>query len=279
MRKKDGVSADVSETDKVVVLDMTAGLVVILERDDLPVVVGIIVRVTCNLLSLAGNATVVVTERVAVRMRVEVGLGFLVSDRNRVVVVNGDGIGEHDVVAQSLLELGSHKVISGTRSGQDGEMDLEPEEVEEEGHDDQTKGPSTKVLDEQAHRKSATRPLDIQEIPQVDDDGGADGDKGESADILGGDVAGQRKTGENKPLPPLAREGLVPQLVEPNIEQQAARHGEDEGGIEKDQSRLAYVGIVEEDETSGKETGRQAVARLPHDQIDNRDGQGAQDGG
>jgi hypothetical protein len=38
------------------------------------------------------------------------------------------------------------------------------------------------------------------------------------------------------------------------------------------------VGIVEENETGSQNTGRQRVARLPHDHEDDRDGQGAHRG-
>jgi hypothetical protein len=70
----------------------------------------------------------------------------------------------------------------------------------------------------------------------------------------------------------------VTELVEADVTPDRESHEQDERGIEEDESGLANVGIVEEDETGGQDTGRQRVARLPHDHEDDRDGQGAHRG-
>lgn len=115
MRQQDSVSDSVAKSDKIVVLDMATHLLVISTGgENLPVVVGIIERITGNLLALAGNTAIVVAKRVAVCVAVKVGLGLLVFERNGVVVVDGDGVLEHDVVAERLLELGGHEVIART---------------------------------------------------------------------------------------------------------------------------------------------------------------------
>jgi len=67
----------------------------------------------------------------------------------------------------------------------------------------------------------------------------------------------------------------VSQLVELDVAEEAARHGEDEGCVKENESGLTDVRIVEEDETGGHQTSRKTVTRLPHDQVDHRDSQGA----
>ena len=64
-------------------------------------------------------------------------------------------------------------------------MYLEPEEVEEEWDYDQAKGPSDEVLPEGEEIEGALSAVDVEEIPQVEDDGTADGEEGECADIFG----------------------------------------------------------------------------------------------
>lgn len=62
-------------------------------------------------------------------------------------------------------------------------------------------------------------------------------------------------------------------LVEFDVSQQATGHGEDQSGIQQNQAGLADVGIVEQNEPSSDNTGRQTVAGLPHDQVCSGDGQ------
>jgi hypothetical protein len=173
-----------TKTDQVVVLDNAARCLAVVSRPDLPVVVGIIVRVTSDLLALARNAAVVVSERVTVLVTVEVGLGLLVSDSDAVVVLNVDRIGQHDVVAEGLLEFRCHEVITRTRSVENSEVNLEPEEVEQERHDDQTKGTGSKVLTELLHTDSTAGSVDIEKIPEIDNDGTADGNESKDTDVL-----------------------------------------------------------------------------------------------
>jgi len=127
--------------------------------------------------------------------------------------------------------------------------------------------------------KSTTGPLDVQQIPQIDNNSATNGDKGEQAHVLGRDVAREGNTSQDQPLPPLPRESLVSQLVEFDVGKQTASHGENEGRVEEDQTSLPNVGIVEENQASGHNTSRKAVSRLPHDHVYDRDGQGAEDGG
>jgi len=135
--KQNSVGDQMAQPYEVVVLDVTAQLPLFLDSGkDLPLVVGIVVGISRYLLALAGDAAIVISQGVLVWMAVEVGLGFLVLDGERIVVVNRDCVGEHDVVAQRLLELGRHEIVSRPGTGEDGKVDLEPEEVEKEWHDD-----------------------------------------------------------------------------------------------------------------------------------------------
>lgn len=279
VREKNLVSTDVAETNKIVVLDNASKLLVVIGGQKLPVVVGIVVRVTSNLLTLAGNTAIVVSEGVTVLMTVEVGLSLLVSDSNAVVVLDVNRVGQHDIVAQGLLEFGSHEIVTRTGSVEDGEVNLEPEEVEQEGHDDQTKGTSSEVLGELLHANGTTRSVDVKKIPEVDNNSRANGDEGKDTDILDRDVARKSESGKNKPLPPLSGERLVSELVPLDVKEKTAGHGKNQSSIQEDKSGLADVGVIEEDKTSGKDTSREAVARLPHDEVRNSDSQSTESSG
>ena len=210
VREQDGIRDDVAKPNEIMVLDVVAKLLVVRARGkNLPVVVGIVEGITSHLLTLARNTAIIVPQRILVRVGMEVGLGLLVPEADGVIVVNGDSVSEHNVVAEGLLEFRGHEVVARSRASEDGEVDLEPEEVEDEGHNDQTKSASSKVLAKLGQCQSATRTLDVQEIPQVNAYGRADGDEGEEADILGGDIARQGEASQDKPLPPLPGERLV----------------------------------------------------------------------
>lgn len=155
-------------------------------------------------------------------------------------------------------------------------MHLEPEEVEQERQHDQAGSTSNKVLSEVGEAESATRTLNIQQFPEVDDDGRSDGDKCEQTNVLGGDIAGQSEASEDQPLPPLAAEGFMAALVELDVEQQATSHSENQGGIQKNQAGLSNVCVVEENETGSNESSRDAVARFPHNQVCNGNSQGTE---
>lgn len=275
--EEDLVSAQMTETNEIVVLNIATSRLVTIGGENLPVVVGIVVRISGNLLALAGDTAVIVSERVLVLVAVEIGLGFLVSNGDAVIVLDVDCVGEHDVVAEGLLEFRGHEVVTGTGPGEDSEMNLEPEEVEEEGHQNETEGASSEVLAKFDEIDRTLGSVDVEKVPEVNDDGGADGDEGESTDVLGGHVTGQGKACEDEPLPPLPREGLVSELVELNIEEQAASHGENQGGIQENEAGLANVGVVKEDQTSGEQASGKTVARLPHDEVRHGDGEGTED--
>lgn len=68
-------------------------------------------------------------------------------------------------------------------------------------------------------------------------------------------------------------------LVELDVEEQTARHSQDEGGVEKNEPGLTNVGIVEENQASRHNTSREAIAGLPHYQVGDGYRQGAQNGG
>jgi hypothetical protein len=279
VREKNLVSTDVAETNKVVVLDNASKLLVVIGGQKLPVVVGIVVRVTSNLLTLAGNTAIVVSEGVTVLMTVEVGLGLLVSDSDAVVVLDINCVGQHDIVAQGLLEFGSHEIVTRTGAVEDSEVDLEPEEVEQEGHDDQTKGTSSEVLGELLHADGTAGSVDVKKIPEVDNNSRANGDEGKDTDILDRNVARKSESGKNKPLPPLSGERLVSEFVPLDVKEKTAGHGKNQSSIQKDKSGLANVGVIEKDKASGKDTSWKAVARLPHDEVRNSDSQSTESSG
>jgi hypothetical protein len=277
MGEEPSVGHEMAETNDITDVDAMASLFRdgTSSGDDLPEVVGVVVRVTSDLLTLGRDTAIVVTKRVLVGVTVEVDLGVLVADVDGVKVVDADGLLGHDVVAESLLELGAHEIVTRTGAVEDGEVDLEPEEVEHEGDDNQTSDTSSQVLAELGQTESALSAVDVEQRPEVNGDGNTNGEEGEGTDVLGRDDTAEADTGQEEPLPPLAAEGGMAELVEADITPDRESHEQDERGIEENESGLANVGIVEEDETGGQNTGGQRVARLPHDHEDDRDGQGA----
>lgn len=198
--EEDGVGDDVAELDEVVVVDYEAfgddSVLLFGSGQDLPVVVCVVERVSRNLLSLTGDTSVIITKRVLIRVTVEVGLGLLVSEHDVIVVVDRNSIARHDVIAQRLLELGRHEIITRARLSEDGEVNLEPEEVEQEWDNDQTDRAGSKVLAEVDERQRALATVDIKQIPQVNGNSSSDSEEGEGADILGRDNAAEREAGE-----------------------------------------------------------------------------------
>lgn len=278
--EKPGVSDQVAKADDVAVLDvMTRLLWKWLGRNDLPHVVGVIMRVSSDLLSLTRDSPVIVAQRVPVSVAVEVHLGFLVLDGDGVVVINGNRLLCHDVVAESLLEFRAHKVIARSRPRKNGKVDLEPEKVEQERNNDQTNNSGRKMLSEIGQGQGALPPVDVEQIPQINSYRNTDGEEGEGANVFGRDDAAQADTSQEQPLPPLAAERVMAKLVEANVAEDRESHEQNKGCIEQDQSRLANVRIVEENEACSENTCWQRVSGFPHDPEDSRHGKRTHHGG
>jgi hypothetical protein len=135
------------------------------------------------------------------------------------------------------------------------------------------------VLGELLHANSTAGSVDVKEIPEVDNNSRANGDEGKDTDILNRDIARKSESGKNKPLPPLSGERLVSKLIPLDVEEKTAGHGKNQSSIQEDKSGLANVGVIEKDKTSGKDTSREAVARLPHDEVRNSDSQSTESSG
>ena len=159
-------------------------------------VVGIIVGISCNLLSLAGNTSIFITKGVLVGMTVEIDSSFLVLHCDEITVVDRYRLLCHDVVAEGLLEFRSHKVITWTRSVQDGEMDLEPEQVQEERNDDESNGACGKVFSKVWETQLSLSALDIQKIPEIKCDWHTNAEECENSDVFCGNDAAQAHSGQ-----------------------------------------------------------------------------------
>jgi len=158
-------------------------------------------------------------------------------------------------------------------------MNLEPEEIKEEWDDDQADGSGGKVLAKFEQSQRTLAPVDVHEIPQVNQDGDSDGEEGKDADVFDRDDTAQTDAGQEQPLPPCVSEGDVALLIEANVAEDREGHEEDERSIEEDEAGLADVGIVEQQEAGGSDAGGQRVARVPHNHEDNGNGEGAEGGG
>lgn len=174
-------------------------------------------------------------------MRVQKRLGVLVAKLNCVVEVDLHTANSKMVVGQSLLERRRHEIITRSAAIEDGEMDLEPEEVEEERHNNQTDCASNKVLGKLLHGQSIAV---VEQVPEINRNSSSDSHKGKDTDVFSGDGARKRKTGKEEPLPPFTRERSFAELGESDVTEEGAGHGKDQGGIEEDQASLADVGIV-----------------------------------
>lgn len=275
MSEKPAVSHQVAEADDIAVFDgFTIAFNIRSRRNDLPKVVGVVVRVASDLLTLRRDAAIIVTQRVFVDMRVKVDLGILVLHRNVVEVVDSYGLLGHKVVAQGLLELWCHEVVTRARPREYGEVNLEPEEIHHERNNDKSDDARAKVFSKGRDAQRTLLAVDVEQVPEVDDDGYTDGEEGEGADILGANNARHADTSQEEPLPPLAAKGIVSQLVESNVAQNAQSHEEHQCRIQQDETSLSNVRVVEKNDGSCNNACREAVARLPHDQEDNTDRQG-----
>ncbi len=143
-----------------------------LRGDDLPNVVGVVVGVAGDLLTLTRDAAVVLLERISFQMRVEEDLGVLVDEGDLVIVLNVTSTAEHVVALERLLKLGAHEGIAGTALDEDGKVDPEPEEVET---------PNGRMMRAKKRAKSDERharsrdPFDVEQLPEIPSDGATDG--------------------------------------------------------------------------------------------------------
>lgn len=174
-------------------------------------------------LTLGRNSAILVTQRVLVWVRVKETLRILVPDLDGVVEMHADAVLGHDIVCERLLERGRHEIVAGAASVQDAEVNLEPEKVEEQWDDDQANSAGNEMFSEFLNRQ----PLPvIEEIPKVDGNSCADCQEGEYTDVLCGNNARQRNTGEEKPFPPFSGEGRVPELRKSDIAEDGQCHGQ-----------------------------------------------------
>ena len=165
---EDGVCDEMAEADDVSDFDaLVFGGGERLAGEDLPVVVCVVVGVSSNLLALGGDTAILIPKRIAVRMAVKIDLGLLVTHGNRIIVIDRHRLKRHNIVAQRLLELRRHEIVSGSGPREDREMNLEPEKIKEEGNDDETNGSGSKVLSEFHEGEGALATVDVHQVPQV----------------------------------------------------------------------------------------------------------------
>lgn len=270
------VCEKMAQLNNIAVLNLVASEVVLGEWNtgqNLPLVVGVVVGVTGNLLSLTGDTPIIIAKRVLVIVTVKVDLGVLVADDDVVIVFKINSIGGQWVVGQRCLELGSHKVITRSRASQDREMHLEPEQVKEERDDKQRKTTGCKMLAEPEQGNSSTWSLDVKQVPQINKHSRTNSNKGEHANILGGNNTAQTDTGQEEPLPPFAAKFIVTLFVELDVAEDADRDTQDQASIQQDQAVFTDVSIVKDHQSGSQNTGRQGISRLPHDIKDDRNSQ------
>ena len=166
-------------------------------------------------------------------------------NRYRIIVLDASRLCAHHVVAQCLLERRCHKFISRSGSVQNGEVNLEPEQVDEERHQDESSQPCRKVLCEVGQSQSSTFPVDVQETPEVNRNRTTDREECKHSNVFGGYDTAHSDASKQEPFPPFLREGLVPHLEESDVAKNTERHCEYQSRIEQDKSSLANVGIIE----------------------------------
>lgn len=273
------VGHEVAKTNVVAIPDMVAQSLNRLDRDNLPEVVGVVVGVSSDLLSLRGDTSIIVAEWVLVHMRVQVNLGILVSHGNVIKVINAHCILCHDVVRESLLESRSHEIVTGSRAGENGEMNLEPEEVHQEGNHNQPSHTRGEVVEELLQAQCAALAVDIHQFPQIDQNWHTHGEEGEGSHIFRANDTAHADSRQKQPLPPLPPKRIMSELVESNVAENAQCHEQYERRVEEDEARLADVSVVEEHQGSGDEGRGETVAGFPHDQVDDGNGEGSHQSG
>ncbi len=118
-------------------------------------------------------------------MAVQVGLRLLVADRDRVIVLNASRLCAHHVVAQCLLERGSHEIISRSGFAQNSKVDLEPKQVDEEWDQDKSSQACQKVPCEIGQCQSSFFPVDVQKTPEVNCNRTTHGEECEHSNVFG----------------------------------------------------------------------------------------------
>ena len=209
VRQEPGVSDEMPQANDVIILDMVSEALELLSWNDLPEVVRVVVWVASDLLTLGGNTTVLISQWILVDVRVEVHLSVLVAHRDRIKVVDANGLLCHQVVGKSLLELWSHEIVAWARSREDGKVDLEPEQVHKERNHDQTNDACREVLAKFRQTQGTPFAVDVQQVPQVDQDWHANREEGEGSHVLGADNAAHADTTQEQPLPPLSAKGCM----------------------------------------------------------------------
>lgn len=101
--------------------------------------------------------------------------------------------------------------------------------------------------------------LDVQDVPQINQNSDADSDHCEDAIDLRAPCTSHEETGGNKPAPPFdgefpaesqqpvnvaARHVPVPQLAESNVRVNSQRHEEYERRIEENEAGLRDMGVI-----------------------------------
>lgn len=139
------------------------------------------------------------------------------------------------------MERWAHELVASTGMGENSEVHPEPEHVYDSGHDDEAESPGEEVLGDvflteggrlrdgqsgsiraclpklllpasratSPHTHHAVAPADVQDVPQIDEDGRAYGEEHEEADHLAAYVEGQEDTGGDEPGPPFRCELAV----------------------------------------------------------------------
>ena len=147
------------------------------------------------------------------------------ADCQGIIVINANGLGSHQIVAQCLLEFGRHEIVSGSRSMKNSKVDLEPEEIGNEWDDDQTNDSSPEVFPKLGKAQGTLFAVDVKQAPQVNCNRDSNRKEGKHADVFGGYDAAQGQAGGQEPLPPFAAERIVAILVELDVAQDAESHG------------------------------------------------------
>ena len=165
--KEDGICDYMPEPNLITVVYGVTNDGWISRIDDLPVIVRVIVWVACNLLALRGDTSIVIAKRVPIRMAVQENPRVFVLHGNHVAILNTHTLHRHDIIRKRLLELRCHEIIARSRTRQNRKMHLEPEEIQQEGHDDQPHSPRKEVLPKVNQTQRALSPIHIQQIPQL----------------------------------------------------------------------------------------------------------------
>jgi len=96
-------------------------------------------------------------------------------------------------------------------------VDLKPEEVKHEWHNDQANDTCCEVLAKVRQSKGTARSLDVEEIPEINHDWNTNREESECTHVFGRNDTAEAESSKKQPFPPLATEWSMAEFVKSDV--------------------------------------------------------------